>query len=436
MRRAIGLDLGTTNSAIAAAGDDGRVTLARFAHRGGVSDTFRSILYFHPDAADERRAITSVAGTEAIDRYLDADGTGRLIQSLKSYLADRGFVSTSVFGRNYSLIDLLSFLVRALRARAVDELGPLGSRVVVGRPVHFTSGDGADDDAFAESRLRAALQAGGFEDVVFEYEPVAAAYFYESRLDHDELVLIADFGGGTSDFSLIRVGPGARRQAADAGGANRILGTDGVGIAGDALDAKILHHLVSPSLGLGTTYRSMLGKDLAAPVWLYARLRRWHLLSFLKTKKTMELLEEMSSQANEPAKVAALLAVVENDLGYHLYRAIERTKVALSTSEKARFVFHEPGVDIEHDVTRGEFDGWIGEETSSMATCVDRLLASAGVSAGDVDRVFMTGGTSFVPAVRGLFDARFGREKIEAGGEMVSVASGLALRAREIEAEA
>lgn len=432
MRRSVGLDLGTTNSALAVADDEGRVTLARFPHAGGLTDTFRSILYFHPDAADERRAITSVAGTTAIERYLDADGTGRLIQSLKSYLADRSFDSTNVFGRVYSLVELLSFLVRALRTRAEEQLGALGPRIVVGRPVHFSSGRGDEDDAFAESRLRAAIAAAGFEEIVFEYEPVAAAYYYESRLDHDELVLIADFGGGTSDFSLVRVGPGARKSAAAAGGANRILGTDGVGIAGDALDAKILHNLVSPSLGLGSTYRSMLGKDLAAPVWLYARLRRWHLLSFLKSKKTMELLQEMVDQANEPEKMRALLALVENDLAYHLYRAVERAKVDLSTRDATRLSFVEPPVHIEHPLTRAQFDGWISEETSAMAECVDRLLGRAGVSARDVDRVFMTGGTSFVPAVRALFDTRFGAGRIEAGGEMISVASGLALRAREL----
>src|SRR6185312_15581311 len=193
-----------------------------------------------------------VAGPTAIARYLDADGTGRLIQSLKSYLADRGFESTVVFNRTYSLTQLLSFLTRAVRTAAESQLGPLGKRIVVGRPVHFSSGKGDDDDAFAEARLCTAIAAAGFDDVTFEYEPVAAAYYYESRLDHDELVLIADFGGGTSYFSLVRVGPGARKD-----GARRILGNDGVGIAGDALDARILHHVVAPALGLGTTYRSM-----------------------------------------------------------------------------------------------------------------------------------------------------------------------------------
>lgn len=428
MQRSVGLDLGTTNSALAVVdGDDRNVTLARFAHRGGVSDTFRSILYFHPDAPDGRRGITSEAGPAAIERYLDAEGTGRLLQSLKSYLADRGFESTNVYGRTYSLTDLLAFLVRALGAAAKTELGELGPRIVVGRPVHFSGADTAEEDAFAEGRLRAAITTAGFADVVFEYEPVAAAYFYESRLDHDELVLIADFGGGTSDFSLVRVGPEARR----AGGARRILGSDGVGIAGDAIDAKILHHVVSPELGLGSTYRSMLGKELAAPVWLYAKLRRWHHLSFLKSKRTTELLREMLDQANDRPKIESLIHVIDHELGYGLYRSVERAKVALSSSDSAPFLFEDGPVRIASTIARADFERWIAEETGAMAECVDRMLARAGVAAGDVDRVFMTGGTSFVPAVRALFDARFGAGKIVAGGEMISVASGLALRARD-----
>jgi len=429
MRRSLGLDFGTTNSALALASAERTVTLAQFAHRGGVSDTFRSILYFHPDAQDARRGITSVAGTTAIDHYLEADGTGRLIQSIKSYLSDSGFEATSVFGRNYTLTDLLSFLVRALCGIAAEQMGPLGPRIVVGRPVHFSGGKGDDDDAFAERRLRKAILAAGFEDVVFEYEPVAAAYYYESRLDHDELVLIADFGGGTSDFSLIRVGPAARK----APHADRILGNDGVGLAGDALDAKILHHLVSPSLGLGSSYRSMLGKELPVPVWIYAKLRRWHHLSFLKSKRTTELLREIFDQSLEPEKIGALVHIIDQDLGYHLYRAVEKAKVALSKSDRTTFLFEDETLRIEHQLARSDFETWITEETHAMSECVDRLLARVGVRAGDVDRVFMTGGTSFVPAVRAIFDTRFGPEKIESGGEMISVASGLALRAYDLD---
>ncbi len=422
--RSVGLDFGTTNSAIAVASGD-RVELARFEHRAGISDTFRSILYFNPDVRDVRGRLQPVSGPRAIDHYLDAGGTGRLIQSLKSYVADRGFQATSIFSRTHTLVELLTLLLADLRARAEESLGALGSRIVVGRPVNFAHVSGAEGEALALERLTTALANVGFTEVVFEYEPVAAAYFYEQRLERDELVFIADFGGGTSDFSLIRVGPNQAREPE-----KRILGTDGVGLAGDALDARILHHVVAPMLGLGSTYRAMMGRTITVPPWIYSNLRRWHLLSFLKTKKNMELLQEIESQSDDPAKIEALLHILDYDLGYHLYRAVERAKVELSASTETRFVFSDPPLDIQANVTRSAFEEWISEETQAMEECVDRLLARTGVQAKDVDQVFMTGGTSFVPAVRRIFDTRFGSDKIRAGGEMISVATGLALRAK------
>ncbi len=402
------------------------VTLARFPLGAATTDTFRSILYFHPELQDQRGNFKPVGGGRAIEKYLEGEGTGRLIQSLKSYVADEGFQSTSVFHRTFTIVDLLAFLLGEIRTRAEESLGPLGSRIVVGRPVVFAHASDDDHEKLALTRLRKALANVGFTDVEFEYEPVAAAYYYESTLDHDELVLIADFGGGTSDFSLVEVGPSRRKSDV-----RKILGTDGVAIAGDALDARIMHHVVAPRLGLGTSYKSMFGRELPVPVWIYGKLRRWHHLSFLKSKKTMELLQEIEDQSKDAGPIRALIHVLEADLGYHLYRAVERAKIDLSASGKARFAFHdEPYVAIEADVTRDDFDQWISEDTAQMADCVDRLLARVNVSAKDVDQVFMTGGTSFVPAVRKIFDDRFGHARIRAGGEMISVATGLALRAQ------
>jgi len=190
-----------------------------------------------------------------------------------------------------------------------------------------------------------------------------------------------------------------------------------------------MHHVVAPHLGLGSTYRAMFGASLEVPVWIYGKLRRWHHLSFLKTKKNTELLQEIESQSDEPAKIDALIHILDYDLGYHLYRAVERTKVALSTLDRTTFSFVDDPLKIEADLTRQDFETLIRDETTSMSECVDRLLASSGVAAKDIDQVFMTGGTSFVPAVRRIFDERFGAEKIRAGGEMVSVATGLALSA-------
>jgi len=307
--RAVGLDFGTTNSALGVA-EDGRVRLARFPQKAGLTDTFRSILYFHPDARTPTGRLEPVGGGRAIDAYLDADGSGRLIQSLKSYLADRGFQATNIFNRTHSMTDLLTALLADIRARAEETLGPLGPRVVVGRPVSFASASTTEHEELALTRLRTSLAAVGWTDVVFEHEPVAAAYYYESQLERDERVLIADFGGGTSDFSLVNVGPSHR----DAGPA-RILGTDGVGLAGDALDARVMQHVVAPVLGQGSSYRAMFGRELVVPVWIYAHLNRWHHLSFLKSKKNMALLEEMASQAEDPSKLRAFIHVLDYDLG-------------------------------------------------------------------------------------------------------------------------
>jgi hypothetical chaperone protein len=301
--------------------------------------------------------------------------------------------------------------------------------LVVGRPVRFSNADTLADEERALDRLRAALAIAGIEDVTFEYEPVGAAYFYESRLDHDELVLIGDFGGGTSDFCLVRVGPTARRDPS----AKRILGTEGVGLAGDVFDGEIVDAVISPRLGKGTTYRSYLdGKEIGVPSWLYERVRRWHHLSFLRSRETMKFLKEMRDQCPDPRALSALLHLVEDDLGFDLHRAVEGTKVRLSREGAVNLRFVDDPVDIDVAVARADFERWIEGDLALLRACIDRLLAQTGVKGADVDRVFLTGGTSMVPAVRQIFVERFGEHRLRAGDELTSVASGLALRAREL----
>jgi hypothetical chaperone protein len=281
----------------------------------------------------------------------------------------------------------------------------------------------------ALSRLRTALSGAGFEDVIFEYEPVAAAYKYQMSLDHEELVLIADFGGGTSDFSLIRLKPRKRKEALEA---NEILGSDGVGIAGDTFDGKMVRELVSPKVGLGSRYRSAFGHILPVPSWLFQNLERWHFLSFLKSGKNMQLLREIRADALEPHKIDALIHIVENDLGYPLYRAIEQAKLQLSEQPVSLFAFNEHPVEIEEKLNRQQFAAWIDSELSQISNCIDRLLRRCAVTARDVDAVFMTGGSSFVPAIRELFENKFGGPaRLRKGDELTSVAQGLAIRAAE-----
>jgi hypothetical chaperone protein len=424
---AVGVDFGTTNSALAVAGEDGVPRLARFAREGGETDVFRSLLYFERDA-DAGGRVRELAGPRAIERWLEADEKGRLMQSLKSFLAARDFSATTVFGASYRIEALVAIVLRELRREAEQRFGPLGRRVVAGRPVRFAAQASPEDEQLALTRLRAAFHNAGFEDVVFEYEPVAAAYWYERGLDHDELIVIGDFGGGTSDFSLLRVGPGARGRRAQA-----LLGNAGVALAGDAFDGRIVREVVAPLLGYGTRYRSIFGRELHVPGWIYTHLQRWHHVSFLKSPRTLQLLFDLCREALEPEKLQALLALVRADQGFVLHRSVEATKLALSAAERAPFRFAVPPVRAEADVSRSAFEEWIAEDLAAIAGCVDDLLDGAQVKPGDVDRVFLTGGSSLVPAVRRLFTQRFGEAKLAGGNELTSVAGGLALRAAELE---
>jgi hypothetical chaperone protein len=347
---------------------------------------------------------------------------------MKSHLASPLFKHTAILGHSYTLEELIAIIIRQLKAAAERQFGDIGRRVVVGRPAHFSGTTTDEEDAFALDRLRTAIRQGGFEEVEFELEPVAAAYQYEQQLDHDEIVLIGDFGGGTSDFCLIQLGPSARKRG------NRhddILGTDGVAIAGDTFDSGLVRHLVAPRLGLGSKYRSLFHRVLPVPIWLYEKLERWHHLSFLKTRETMELLRQIRFGALEPEKIDALIEVVEEDLGYHLFRAVERTKCALSHEETSQFVFREALISIQEYVQRRAFESWIAPDVEKIAHCVDRLLSNCQVTTKDIDSVFLTGGSSFVPMVRRIFVDRFGPERLRSGDELTTVAKGLALRALE-----
>jgi hypothetical chaperone protein len=243
---AIGFDFGTTNSSIALATEQGDVHVAQFADRGGGTESFRSLLYLERIREARRAVIKSWAGPEGIEHYLQGEEKGRLIQSLKSFLASRNLQSTEIFGRRFQLEDLVANVLRDIRVKAEQQFRSHSRSAVVGRPVHFVGAESPADDEYAVQRLTRALNTAGFEAVQFEYEPVAAAYYYESTLDHDELILIGDFGGGTSDFSLLHVGTSIRKR----GGRRAVLGNGGLPLAGDTFDAKIIRHLVSPLLGL------------------------------------------------------------------------------------------------------------------------------------------------------------------------------------------
>jgi hypothetical chaperone protein len=426
---AIGIDFGTTNSTVARATGQSQVELVAFPTLTGETFSFRSVLYLQQAKQAGKARIHAWTGPSAIEHYLAAENKGRLIQSLKSYLSDRTLTGTAVFGRHYTLEDLVSRILADLRRHAERQFHTPVGYAMVGRPVRFVGAETDEDETFALSRLRQAFAEAGFDRVEFELEPVAAAYAYESTLDHDELILIGDFGGGTSDFSLLHVGPGVRKRGRTP---QDLLGNSGVGLAGDAFDARIVRKLVSPALGSESFSRSLNKLLPAAPAWIYANLERWHYLSFLRTANVMEILKTARLRALEPEKIEALITLIDEDLGYHLHQAVQRVKFELSHAELADFHFRDGSMDISITVPRDAFESWIAEELRSIEQCVDSLLATSGITRRQVDRVFLTGGSSLVPAVRRIFEVRFGEQRIRTGNEFISVARGLALRAQEV----
>ena len=414
---AIGIDFGTTNTVVSVVGADREARLIHFAHDQQQLAPFRSALSFHADPLDPRERVVE-AGPWAIDAYVEEPLETRFIQSFKTYAASPLFVHTNVLGRWFRFEDLLSAFLLRMLAHGGADLETLPKRLIVGRPVNF-AGQRADP-ALALSRYQIAFGRLGFTDIRYAYEPVAAAFFFARQLKRDATVMVADFGGGTSDFSIVRFwreGGEVRSQA---------LANAGAPVAGDAFDYRIIDHLVSPELGKGTSYRAF-DHVLPIPARYYAAFARWEQLALLRASKDMRDIRGLTRTALEPEKIARLVEILDHNLGYPLYQAVSRLKETLSAETAAAFRFEAGGVAIEKPVRRAEFEAWIAPELAAIAAAADEAITRAGVTPGEIDKVFLTGGSSFVPAVRRLFAERFGEAKLESGGELVSIATGLAL---------
>jgi hypothetical chaperone protein len=415
--RALGLDFGTTNTVLSWAHPHAAADPVVFNFLTSRLFSFRSALCFWNEGDDDHPQVRSEAGPWAIERFIEHAGDCRFIQSLKSFAASKLFEQTYIYGSAWRFEQLFSAFFKTLRSHAHPQLDHLPREVLVGRPVAYAGN--RPDAALAMERYQKALAPFGFERIRQVYEPVAAAFFYAQTLEEAATVLVADFGGGTTDFSLIHFDVTPKGLKATA------LGHSGVGVAGDRFDYRIIDNVVLPELGKGTSYRSM-GKSLEMPRSCFASFASWHELSVMKTSRDFRDFKDVARFSEAPELVERFVRLVESDQGYTLYRSVSETKEALSLHESARFAFRGPGFAIEKTVTRAEFEAWIAPELESIEGALETVLASAGVGIGEVDRVFLTGGTSFVPAVRRIFEARFGAARVEAGNEFVSIANGLA----------
>ncbi|KQW82411.1 Hsp70 family protein [Brevundimonas sp. Root1279] len=420
----VGIDFGTTNTVVAIAGSDGEAMVLRFEAPSGEVTAFRSTLSFQMrhGAGDRTPQRIVEAGPWAIDAYVEDAHDTRFIQSFKTFAASAAFTETVIDNRRYKFEDLLGAFLLRVRAHGGETMAALPARVIVGRPVTFAGG--APDEQLALDRYQAAFARLGFSDIRYAYEPVGAAFFFARTLEADATVLVADFGGGTSDFSVIRF-----ERSAD-GLKSTALSRSGVGVAGDAFDYRIIDQLVSPQLGKGGRYRTF-DKTLPIPQRYYAAFARWDQLALLRASKDMRDIRALARTAEEPDKLDRLVEILDDNHGYALYQAVSALKLDLSEHEVADFAFVAGSIRIEKTVTRQEFEGWIAPELAAIEAAVEDAVARSGLGAGQIDRIFLTGGTSFVPAVRAIFQRRFGGVPIETGGEFESIASGLALIGRE-----
>lgn len=417
----LGIDFGTTNTVLSLAGADGPAHLVKFPAPEGELFAFRSCLSFYaPAEAPQDRHIA--AGPWAIDAYVEDPAETRFIQSFKSFAAQESFTETQILGRRYRFEDLLSTFLLKVRDYAGAELGGLPERVIVGRPVKFVGG--SPNETLALERYEIAFHRMGVKEVLYAYEPVGAAFFFARELEHDATVLVGDFGGGTSDFSIIRFERHAGEMRAIP------LGRAGVGVAGDAFDYRIIDHLVSPELGKGSSYTS-LGKVLPIPNRYYSAFARWDQLAMMRASRDMREIRRLVRDAVEPEKIARLVETLDENYGYRLYRAVSRLKETLSAETTAQFRFEAGSIAIVSDVPRAAFEGWIAPELAQIEAAVDAALTDAKLTPAGIDRVFLTGGSSLVPAVRDIFHRRFEPSRIETGAELESIAAGLALMGRE-----
>jgi hypothetical chaperone protein len=422
------IDFGTSNTLLAAANRTESHPPIPLDPSAEDPSLLRSILFF-PEARGPEGALPQL-GKAAIDAYVAHGSRGRLVRSLKRFLPMRGFTRTTINSRTYSLEELIAIMLRALRERADQHFGARVTRVLLGRPARFATAP--EDDDFAEGRLRQAAIIAGFTHVDFCPEPVAAARDFAGELHEDTLMLVGDFGGGTSDYSLLMMGKGGFALS-------DVLSIGGVSVAGDALDGSIMRGQIARHFGAEVRYRVPFGDNvLSMPKPLMEKLCSPAEMSLLAQRDAHSFLEDVRSWSlgeEDRAHIDQLFTLVEDGLGFMLFESIEHVKKQLSSSAAARLSFVVPGIDVQQSITREAFESGARRELAAIIAALDATLARAGAAPNDVQLVSLTGGTARVPFLRAALAERFGASRLHSLSGLHAVAEGLARHAQRLLAD-
>lgn len=436
----LGFDFGTSNSALAIATPGTPPRVLRLDTARPSSSLVPSLLYIERGGATHvgygaieafvrletgrevvrrqvatTREISTVFGLERVVIDVDISRPGRFFQSLKSFLKDGSYGGTDVFGTHYTLEQLIALYLAELRRRAQDELGLALDQVTVGRPVHYADDDESADE-LALGRMSVALRAAGFAEVEFVAEPIAAGLHFASTLARPETVLVFDFGGGTLDITIMRVG-GTERQ---------VLSTAGQALGGNTLDEDIMDGRLLKYFGEDLRWGE---QQLPMPRHILDTLRRWYTIPMLNDSGVLNFLQGLGRETVSKRQVRALLALVRGNHGWPLFREIERAKIGLSSREEETISFFAEAIAIDEPLRRRAFEALIGARVRQAEQTIDRALAEAGLTPAAIDTVLRTGGSSGTPRFQRMLDEKFGTGKLRLQDEFVSVATGLALSA-------
>lgn len=346
---------------------------------------------------------------------VDIAANGRLLQSVKTVLRDPKYEGTVIFDRYYAVDELIAILLRAMRARAEQQLGEACEAVVLGRPVRFSEDPTVSERA--EEILYKAARFAGFKEIAFQLEPIAAAYLYHRTNAQRELALLFDFGGGTLDLTIAEVGG---REAP------RVLATRGVLVGGDDLDRRVMESLLK-YFGAG----SEVEEDVDFPYYMLDLLKTWQTMPELSRPQELGKIRRFQETGNNPRAMRALETLVTANVGFSLFKAVERAKVQLSTALIAKLDFFYQAIEIRERILRRRFEELIEQEVALVEREIQAVLAEAGLRPEQLHVVLRTGGSSRIPVFVGLLERIFGYEKLRAMDPLTSVVGGMAVVAHE-----
>jgi hypothetical chaperone protein len=405
-----GIDFGTTNSALAVYDEES----------GKITDTIiiPSLIYFYQNTAEG-----FVVGEAAISAYLADNMKGRFIKSVKQVLSRSSFTETRIGNNRYNASDLVAIILTELKTRADQLIGQNCQKAVIGRPVFFDDND-VQKDRLAQTRLQKAVTLAGFTEVRYQFEPIGAAFAYEKSLIKKENVLVADLGGGTTDFTYLVLDP-AKASSKDR--KNDMMANGGIYIGGDSFDSAFMWEKGTPYFGKDTKYEATPGKVLTVPVSLFAKICSWEQMNFFNGLRIKKDIENYYYFSGNDYKFKNLITLIDNNLGYSVFQSIEQTKITLTSEPEATFSYHQLGIEIEERISSFDYDKIIAKDIRKIADYLEAFLQKNKIEDHDIDSLFLTGGTSMVGSIQSLFKNKLPHAKLNSGDNFKSVAKGLAL---------